>query len=302
MTLRAFSEPRVTLTGQRQMTFEDVFRETYVPLDCRKKVGDFVLGRTIGEGSFSRVRRAKNVITGEQTAIKVLAKKAILKKESVRRRLIRETRALRQLHHKNVVKLYDVMETEGNHYLVMNYIKGVNFKDFLSKRPKLTEKEAKPLVHQMVEAVHYMHSLGIVHRDLKPDNFIIDGKDITVVDFGLSAFLKDDCSMRTQCGSPAYAAPEIFTGKPYDKSVDVWSLGVVLYLMLTKVLPFIADGKSYTQLYSVILRGFDVPSYLSADCIALLSKMISVEPTTRITTSDLLTYPWLAQESVEEKS
>lgn len=294
MSLRAFSEPRLTLPAQRQMTFEDVFREAYIPLDCRKKVGDFVLGSTIGEGSFSRVRRAKNLITGEQAAIKVLPKKTILKKQSVRRRLIRETRALRQLHHENVVTLRDVMETEANYYLVMDYVKGLNFKDFLSKRSKLEESEARPLLHQMAQTVHYMHSVGIVHRDLKPENFILDGHKLTVVDFGLSALLEDGSAMTTQCGSPAYAAPEIFTGKQYDKSVDIWSLGVILYLMLTETLPFTTDGRSYTQLYSVILRGHDVPTYLSADCVSLLSRMIHIEPKERISTNDLLKHPWLA--------
>ncbi|KAK3595210.1 hypothetical protein CHS0354_021525 [Potamilus streckersoni] len=204
--------------------FEQIFKESFVPLDSRKRVGDYVLGSILGEGSFSTVRLGRNVNTGEQTAIKIIPKKTALKRQSARLRFERETQALRTLKHNNIVRLLDVMETEGNYYIILELMEGENFNSYLNRKGPLEEREARAYMRQMADIVHHMHSMGVVHRDLKPDNFILTCGTIKLVDFGLSGFLKEGSTLTTQCGSPTYTAPEIFALLPYTHAVDMWSL------------------------------------------------------------------------------
>lgn len=278
----------------RHVTLDDVFRETFIPLDCRKKVGNYVLGRTIGEGSFSKVRLARHVTRDQKVAIKVIPKRTVLKKQDARRRFMRETKALNKLRHVNLVQLLEVMETSGNYYLVIELILGTNFRHFLDTRAPVPEVEARTYMRQVADAVHYMHTMGIVHRDLKPDNFILQEQTIKIIDFGLSACLVDGFALTTQCGSPAYAAPEIFNQRPYTQSVDVWSIGIILCLVLTGCLPFTSTSSSYVHLYGVIMRGYAPPDWLSADAKDLISRVLQVDPACRITTADLLLHPWVS--------
>lgn len=285
----------------REVTFDDLFREKFIPLDSRKKVGNYVIGRIIGEGTFSTVRAARHVTSHEKRAIKVLPKKAILKRPDVRRRFMREMKSLRKVTHKNIVHLHEVMETASNYYLVMDLLTGDNFRDFLRKNKKLCEDEARHFLYQISGAVHYMHSLGIVHRDLKPENLILDGCDIKIVDFGLCACVHEGETMTTQCGSPAYAAPEIFKKEPYTKLVDIWSIGVILFLTVTGCMPFNMKGLSSTQVYAMVLKGYHIPSsiHLSEECDGLISQMLQVDPTLRISTDDLLLHPWFQEKQMQ---
>ncbi|XP_045195540.2 uncharacterized protein LOC123551011 [Mercenaria mercenaria] len=278
----------------REVTFDDLFRQKFIPLDSRKKVGNYVIGKIIGEGTFSKVREARHVTNSEKRAVKVLPKKTILKRPDVRRRFMREVKSLRKITHRNIVHIHEVMETAGNYYIVMDLLKGDNFKEYLNKRKRLVEDEAKHFMYQVVDAVHYMHSRGIVHRDMKPENIILNGDLIKIVDFGLCACIKEGDIMTTQCGSPAYAAPEIFSKEPYTKLVDVWSIGVILFLAVTGCMPFNIAGKSSTQVYTMFLKGFEIPNtlQLSEACETLISQMLTVNPDYRILTSDILLHPW----------
>ncbi|XP_052240653.1 hormonally up-regulated neu tumor-associated kinase homolog A-like isoform X2 [Dreissena polymorpha] len=285
------------------MTFDDCFREQFINFDSRKKVGDYALGRILGEGSFSKVRLGKRISNGEKVAIKIIPKKTMMKQNEARCRFLRETKTLRLITHKNIVRLYEMMETSSNYYLVMSLQQGECFKDYLRRRKCLSETEARPMVYQLGEAVSYLHAISVVHRDLKPENVIVSDKTVTIIDFGLSACARHGDVMRTQCGSPAYAAPEVFVGEPYTSSVDVWSLGVMMYLMLTGSHPFShAHFKSYTQLYAVILKGYTLPQWisLSKECSDLLSQMLQLEPAKRISASSLLEHSWLCDLSKRE--
>ncbi|KAL3881412.1 hypothetical protein ACJMK2_027857 [Sinanodonta woodiana] len=274
--------------------FEQIFQESFVPLDSHKRVGDYVLGRTIGEGSFSTVRLGRNVNTGEQTAIKIIPKKTALKKQSARRRFERETQALRIVHHSNIVRLLDVMETDGNYYIILELMEGENFNSYLNRKGPLEEREARVYMRQMAEIVHHMHSVGVVHRDLKPDNFILMRATIKLVDFGLSGFLKEGSTLSTQCGSPTYTAPEIFALRPYTHAVDMWSVGMILYMMLCNALPFSPEErKSHRHIYNRILRGLELPRYISPNCKDLLSQLLKLGADERLDATGLLQHTWL---------
>ncbi|KAL4233108.1 hypothetical protein ACF0H5_007793 [Mactra antiquata] len=284
--------------GYREPTFDDLFRERFIPLDCRKKVGNYVIGKTFGEGSFSKVRLAKHVSTGEKRAVKILPKKTVLNQCDVRRRFLREVRSLRQITHENVVQLFEVMETSRNYYIVLELLPGDNFKEYLRKRKSLPEDESRYYMNQISDAINYLHMNDIVHRDLKPENILLEKKQIKIIDFGLSTLTSAMETMTTQCGSPAYAAPEIFTKQPYTKRVDVWSIGVILYLSLTGSLPFNTHGRSSVHQYANVLQGYTLPPGipLSEGCCDILAQMLKVNPDERISSSDLVHHAWLKNE------
>ncbi|XP_052811105.1 uncharacterized protein LOC128238860 [Mya arenaria] len=291
--------PNASLRARfREVTFDDCFRGQFEPLDGRKKVGEYVLGRLLGEGAFSKVRAAKRLNNTDTVAIKILPKKTVLQEEHARRRFLREMTTLRRLEHGNIVRLREVMETSSNFYLVMDLARGTSLKEHLACRTSIPEAETVPLVRQLADALAYLHDDGIVHRDLKPENLILDRGHLTVIDFGLSGRVAPDAFLTTQCGSPAYAAPEVLARTPYTQAVDMWSCGVIVYLMLTGYHPFSIPGqRAYrTQLHAAMARGFTLSPFLSlcTDCKDVLSRLLRVEPKDRISARELLLHSWLA--------
>ncbi|KAK3096879.1 hypothetical protein FSP39_004355 [Pinctada imbricata] len=283
---------------------EDLEREAddnLVPNDRKKKVGSYILGKTIGEGSFAKVRLGYHIIAREKVAVKVVSKKALLLKEFVRRNVRREAIVLQKLSHPNVVRMYEVMETENSYYLVLEYAESGEFIKYLSIKKFLPEYECRKYIRQIVSAVDHMHKNNIVHRDLKLENFLLDKNlDIKIIDFGLSNVFYGDTSLSTQCGSPAYAAPEIFSNQKYGAGVDIWSLGVCMYAMLIGSLPFVPEPPTnIAQLHSLILKGCDIPEGLSEECRDLLRRMLSVEPRKRIKMEDIFRHPWILGENEE---
>uniref|UniRef100_A0A915JNU6 Protein kinase domain-containing protein n=1 Tax=Romanomermis culicivorax TaxID=13658 RepID=A0A915JNU6_ROMCU len=198
--------------------------------------------------------------------------------------LFREVRIMKKLNHPNIVKLYQVIETENNLYLVMEYANGGEVFDYLVAHGRMKEKEARAKFRQIVSAVQYLHQKNIIHRDLKAENLLLDSDlNMKIADFGFSNEFSLGNKLDTFCGSPPYAAPELFQGKKYDgPEVDVWSLGVILYTLVSGSLPF--DGQNLKELRERVLRGkYRIPFYMSTDCEALLKKFLVLTPTKRAT-------------------
>ncbi|KAL2095399.1 hypothetical protein ACEWY4_010118 [Coilia grayii] len=201
---------------------------------------------------------------------------------------------MKSLHHPNIVQLFEVIETEKTLYLIMEYASGGEVFDYLVSHGRMKEIEARAKFRQIVSAVHYCHQKNIVHRDLKAENLLLDADaNIKIADFGFSNEFTLGNKLDTFCGSPPYAAPELFQGKKYDgPEVDIWSLGVILYTLVSGSLPF--DGQNLKELRERVLRGkYRVPFYMSTDCEGILRRFLVLNPTKRCTLEQIMKDKWI---------
>nr|XP_029543858.1 MAP/microtubule affinity-regulating kinase 3 isoform X14 [Oncorhynchus nerka] len=268
--------------------------------DEQPHVGNYRLLKTIGKGNFAKVKLARHILTGREVAIKIIDKTQL--NSNSLQKLFREVRIMKLLNHPNIVKLFEVIETERTLYLVMEYASGGEVFDYLVAHGRMKEKEARAKFRQIVSAVQYCHQKHIVHRDLKAENLLLDADmNIKIADFGFSNEFTMGNKLDTFCGSPPYAAPELFQGKKYDgPEVDVWSLGVILYTLVSGSLPF--DGQNLKELRERVLRGkYRIPFYMSTDCENLLKRFLVLNPAKRGTFEQIMKDRWINVGSEEDE-
>ncbi|XP_060244202.1 MAP/microtubule affinity-regulating kinase 3 isoform X3 [Meriones unguiculatus] len=260
--------------------------------DEQPHIGNYRLLKTIGKGNFAKVKLARHILTGREVAIKIIDKTQL--NPTSLQKLFREVRIMKILNHPNIVKLFEVIETEKTLYLIMEYASGGEVFDYLVAHGRMKEKEARAKFRQIVSAVQYCHQKRIVHRDLKAENLLLDADmNIKIADFGFSNEFTVGSKLDTFCGSPPYAAPELFQGKKYDgPEVDVWSLGVILYTLVSGSLPF--DGQNLKELRERVLRGkYRIPFYMSTDCENLLKRFLVLNPVKRGTLEQIMKDRWI---------
>ncbi|XP_010885856.1 MAP/microtubule affinity-regulating kinase 3 isoform X13 [Esox lucius] len=260
--------------------------------DEQPHIGNYRLLKTIGKGNFAKVKLARHILTGREVAIKIIDKTQL--NPTSLQKLFREVRIMKILNHPNIVKLFEVIETEKTLYLIMEYASGGEVFDYLVAHGRMKEKEARAKFRQIVSAVQYCHQKHIVHRDLKAENLLLDADmNIKIADFGFSNEFTMGNKLDTFCGSPPYAAPELFQGKKYDgPEVDVWSLGVILYTLVSGSLPF--DGQNLKELRERVLRGkYRIPFYMSTDCENLLKRFLVLNPAKRGTLEQIMKDRWI---------
>lgn len=262
------------------------------------RVGFYDIERTIGKGNFAVVKLARHRITKNEVAIKIIDKSQLdtgnLKK------VYREVDIMKRLDHPHIVKLYQVMETKNMIYIVSEYASKGEIFDYIARCGRMPERAARFKFWQILSAVEYCHNRGIVHRDLKAENLLLDSNmNIKIADFGFSNMYKRGELLATWCGSPPYAAPEVFEGKKYTgPEIDVWSLGVVLYVLVCGALPF--DGSTLQSLRDRVLSGrFRIPFFMSSDCESLIRKMLVLDPTRRYTIDQIKRHRWMMAEVME---
>ncbi|XP_051951544.1 MAP/microtubule affinity-regulating kinase 3-like isoform X2 [Xyrauchen texanus] len=268
--------------------------------DEQPHIGNYRLLKTIGKGNFAKVKLARQILTGREVAIKIIDKTQL--NPTSLQKLFREVRIMKILNHPNIVKLFEVIETEKTLYLVMEYASGGEVFDYLVAHGRMKEKEARAKFRQIVSAVQYCHQKHIVHRDLKAENLLLDADmNIKIADFGFSNEFTIGNKLDTFCGSPPYAAPELFQGKKYDgPEVDVWSLGVILYTLVSGSLPF--DGQNLKELRERVLRGkYRIPFYMSTDCENLLKRFLVLNPVKRGTLEQIMKDRWINAGSDEDE-
>ncbi|KAJ8361546.1 hypothetical protein SKAU_G00180710 [Synaphobranchus kaupii] len=324
--------------------------------DEHPHVGNYRLLKTIGKGNFAKVKLARHVLTGREVAVKIIDKTQL--NPTSLQKLFREVRIMKILNHPNIVKLFEVIETEKTLYLVMSTPAEVSVTrerresprlpataslrsptcthhsapvpecttlkraslpkvmsnladchpaecevfDYLVAHGRMKEKEARAKFRQIVSAVQYCHQKQIVHRDLKAENLLLDADmNIKIADFGFSNEFTIGSKLDTFCGSPPYAAPELFQGKKYDgPEVDVWSLGVILYTLVSGSLPF--DGQNLKELRERVLRGkYRIPFYMSTDCENLLKKLLVLNPVKRGSLEQIMKDRWMNVGHEEEE-
>ncbi|KAM7412610.1 hypothetical protein PAMA_020133 [Pampus argenteus] len=260
--------------------------------DEQPHIGNYRLLKTIGKGNFAKVKLARHILTGREVAIKIIDKTQL--NPTSLQKLFREVRIMKTLNHPNIVQLFEVIQTDKTLYLIMEYASGGEVFDYLVAHGRMKEKEARAKFRQIVSAVHYCHQKNIVHRDLKAENLLLDANsNIKIADFGFSNEFTAGSKLDTFCGSPPYAAPELFQGKKYDgPEVDIWSLGVILYTLVSGSLPF--DGQNLKELRERVLRGkYRVPFYMSTDCEGILRRFLVLNPAKRCSLEQIMKDKWL---------
>ncbi|KAK9302390.1 hypothetical protein QLX08_005636 [Tetragonisca angustula] len=266
----------------------------------------YILKELLGTGAFSEVRLAESKEKpGQMFAVKIIDKKALKGKEDS---LENEIRVLRRLTHPNIVQLLETFEDKHKVYLVMELVTGGELFDRIVEKGSYTEKDASGLIRQVLEAVAYMHDQGVVHRDLKPENLLYyspeEDSKIMISDFGLSK-MEDSGVMATACGTPGYVAPEVLAQKPYGKAVDVWSIGVISYILLCGYPPFYDESDA--NLFAQILKGefeFDSPYWddISDSAKDFIHKLMCVNVEERYTCKQALAHPWISGNAASNKN
>ncbi|XP_060208235.1 CBL-interacting serine/threonine-protein kinase 5-like [Lycium barbarum] len=258
----------------------------------------YEIGKLLGKGTFAKVYYGKELETGESVAIKVI-KKDQVQKEGMMEQITREISVMGRVRHPNIVELKEVMATKSKIFFIMEYVKGGELFAKLVAKGKFKEDTARKYFQQLISAVDFCHSRGVYHRDLKPENLLLDeNEDLKISDFGLSVLPDEKLSrnndglLHTQCGTPAYVAPEVLRRKGYDGAkADIWSCGVILYVLLAGYLPF--QDENLSNMYKKIFKAyFEFPPWFSMDSRRLISKLLMADPERRITIQGIMRVPW----------
>ena len=273
----------------------NIYRE-YTPdkYILKNDINKYQLKEIIGEGMFGKVKLAIHLLTKEKVAIKIFDK-GKLKTKKEKEYIEREISILKRLNHYNTIILYNIIQNDEFIFLIQEYIPGKELLHFIENSENISEKDICKLYQQIISGIEYMHEMGIAHRDLKLENILLNyKKDIKIIDFGLSnKYDKDsDELLHSSCGSPCYAAPEMIKGVEYRGiNTDIWSSGIILYLMLCKQFPF--NDKNNSKLYQKILSGkFNIPNNLSDEAKDLITNLLKVKPEERIKLDEIKNHPW----------
>eukprot|EP01029_Cantina_marsupialis_P030874 TRINITY_DN856_c0_g1_i1.p1 TRINITY_DN856_c0_g1~~TRINITY_DN856_c0_g1_i1.p1 ORF type:complete len:437 (-),score=114.26 TRINITY_DN856_c0_g1_i1:1305-2615(-) len=263
-----------------------------------KRVGRYEIGKTLGEGTFGKVKFATNTDTGEKVAIKVLDKEKI-QKQNMGAQIKKEISIMKMVRHDHVVDLKEVLASRTKIFIVLELITGGELFDLIVSEGRFDEDSARYYFTQLVDGVSYCHGKGVCHRDLKPENLLLDERkerNLKISDFGLSALYSEtdrSSLLHTTCGTPNYVAPEVLADKGYDgRAADVWSCGVILYVFLAGFLPF--DEPTMSVLFQKIKNAeFTFPSWFSSEVRDLLNSILVPDPAMRPTLKDIRDHPWM---------
>jgi len=265
---------------------------------------NYDMGQELGRGAFSIVKLGTRKNNGKTYAIKCISKKMIDKKELAL--LEREIDIMKKLQHANIIQLMEVVNTPDTLYLVLEHAQGGELFDSIVNKGSYTENEAKNMVRQILDAIRYVHDHGIAHRDLKPENLLLSdktGETVKIADFGLSKDFGEE-QLKTSCGTPDYVAPEVLNGNPYDQAVDLWSIGVITYVLLCGFPPFY--GNTQKELFeSISAARYDFPdpewTNVSNEAKDFIKKILVINPHDRLTAEQALHHPWLVEKKKEKK-
>ncbi|XP_072319944.1 calcium/calmodulin-dependent protein kinase type II delta 2 chain isoform X2 [Eucyclogobius newberryi] len=270
---------------------------------CTRFTDEYQLFEELGKGAFSVVRRCVKISSGQEFAAKIINTKKLSARDH--QKLEREARICRLLKHPNIVRLHDSISEEGFHYLVFDLVTGGELFEDIVAREYYSEADASHCIQQILESVHHCHVNGIVHRDLKPENLLLasklKGAAVKLADFGLAIEVQgDQQAWFGFAGTPGYLSPEVLRKDPYGKPVDMWACGVILYILLVGYPPFWDEDQH--RLYQQIKAGaYDFPSpewdTVTPEAKDLINKMLTINPSKRITAAEALKHPWICQRS-----
>lgn len=280
--------------GKSGFRVETSQRDAGTSSSDKARLDQYKILKTLGEGTFGKVKLAQHKGTGQMCALKMIARHRLISRD-MSGRVDREIQYLQLLRHPHIIKLYTVIMTRENIVMVLEYAEKELF-DYIVQHGRFSEEKARRFFQQVVCALEYCHRHKIVHRDLKPENLLLDSDfNIKIADFGLSNIITDGNFLKTSCGSPNYAAPEVISGKLYaGPEVDVWSCGVILYVLLCGRLPF--DDDYIPALFKKIAAGrFTLPQYLTRGASDLIKRILVVNPVHRATIPEIRQDPWFKE-------
>uniref|UniRef100_A0A8C1CPS0 calcium/calmodulin-dependent protein kinase n=1 Tax=Cyprinus carpio carpio TaxID=630221 RepID=A0A8C1CPS0_CYPCA len=272
-------------------------------ITCTRFTEEYQLFEELGKGAFSVVRRCVKVLSGQEYAAKIINTKKLSTRDH--QKLDREARICRLLKHSNIVRLHDSISEEGHHYLIFDLVTGGELFEDIVAREYYSEADASHCIQQILEAVLHCHQMGVVHRDLKPENLLLASKSkgaaVKLADFGLAIEVEgDQQAWFGFAGTPGYLSPEVLRKDPYGKAVDLWACGVILYILLVGYPPFWDEDQH--RLYQQIKAGaYDFPSpewdTVTPEAKDLINKMLTINPSKRITAAEALKHPWISVSS-----
>ncbi|KAJ1569700.1 hypothetical protein HK405_006526 [Cladochytrium tenue] len=282
----AAEPPAGAADSQQQSTPRDTFADGCTVFER------YYISKGLGEGTYGKVKLAIDLETGDKVALKVMRKTAVKQKDHIKR-IKREIRIMRLVNHPHIAKLYDVLETDREIVLCLQYVDGGELFDFIVAHPKLSEKTARKLFRQILSAIDYCHSSSIIHRDLKPENVLLDNKQqVKLIDFGFVNLYDPQDVLSTFCGSPYYASPEMISGVRYiGPEVDIWSLGVILFALLTGFLPF-RDSVAAELCRKIVAAEFEIPPFISEDAADLIRSILKSDRFKRATMEQIRHHCW----------
>lgn len=286
-------------TKQGEIHLKLKFNSNAKIISSEDALNKYEMKETLGTGGFAVVKKVSKKGTGELFALKIVDKTKLKPKQL--NTLTREINIMHKLSHPNIVHLYEVIETEETLYLVLELVEGGELFDAICSKGSFTEVDAATLIRQMLEAIKYSHEKGVAHRDLKPENLLLTRKDqiesVKIADWGLSKdILNGLTQLQTSCGTPDYVAPEVLSGSSYGMECDIWSIGVISYILLCGFPPFY--GKPIAVLFEKIMGGnfsFPGPQWKakSDDAKNFIKRLLVVDPENRYTPEEALNDPWI---------
>ena len=259
------------------------------------KIGNFEFEKRIGEGAFATVWKGHHTMTNSPVAIKIMKKESI-DTPAAQTRFIREISLLKKMRHPFIAQFYQMVEDETYYYIVMEYVENGNLLEHVNNNGRLNEEQARRYFAQLISALEYLHiDQKVAHRDLKCENVLLDKyHNIRLIDFGLSnVFSELNPELKTACGSPAYAAPEMIKGNTYTIAADIWSAGILLYAIVVGTLPY-DDDNIQRLLQKIVFTECNYPSFVSPQLTDLLQKMLNKDPDNRITLEMIKSHPWFS--------
>lgn len=272
-----------------------------------KVLGDYLVTKTIGSGSFSVVWYGRHSVTGEEVAIKELVTE-IFDEKKLKDSLMLEIDILKRINHPNIIRLHDIIEETGKIHIVLEYCKGGDLFSFVRRRNgRISEANAKHFMRQLACGLKILRENNVIHRDLKPQNLLLSTNDdkavLKIADFGFARPLQPKGLAETMCGSPLYMAPEIMQFQKYDAKADLWSVGIILYQLVTGKTPF--NGNSQLQLFQTVMKSTELKFPrdkidLSSDFIDLCRKLLRSNPVERITFEEFFNHPFLSQKQSDD--
>jgi len=267
----------------------------------------YEMKKELGRGAFSVVRLGINKKTKEKVAIKIIDRNDV--GADYEKNLRMEMEILKRVHHENIIALHEMIEAGNKLYFVMELVTGGELFDRIVEKGSYSEDDARVLVRKIVSAIDYLHKQGIAHRDLKPENLLVksvqNDTEVKIADFGLSKIIDKDKLMQTACGTPGYVAPEVLNAEGYDKEVDMWSIGVITYILLCGFPPFYSE--SVPEVFEQIMKAeYDYPEEywddISPEAKDFIDHLLVVDVNTRMTAEQALEHPWLKGKKPSKKS
>ena len=271
--------------------------------DKIERVGKYILERTLGSGATGKVKLARNSKTGEKVGIKIIKKELFYDKPSLKVIIQREISVMKLMFHPHVIKIYDVLEDPGFLFLIIEYASNGELFSFLVQRKKINNREALCFFQQIISGLEYCHTHKICHRDLKLENILLDSNyNIKIADFGMASLSFPNKMLKTFCGSPHYASPEIIANEPYNGALsDIWSCGIILYAIVIGKLPFDEESDNLKNLFNKIrFEPVKIPKTIPVDCRDLIRSLLTINPEKRITIEKIKQHKWFRSAPLPE--